>query len=99
MEGMMVGRPPEYLGKPIDPPVMKLIGLYALLGPATILLLTALAAVTAWGLAGLTLNRGPHGLSEIVYAYASSMANNARISRASMPIRPSIISPLLARCW
>jgi K+-transporting ATPase ATPase A chain len=78
MEGMMVGRPPEYLGRPIDPPVMKLISLYALLGPATILLLTALAAVTAWGLAGLTLNSGPHGLSEIVYAYASSMANNGQ---------------------
>jgi len=54
--GMMVGRPPEYLGKPIGPPEMKLISLYALLGPATILLLTALAAVTAWGLAGLTTN-------------------------------------------
>jgi potassium-transporting ATPase potassium-binding subunit len=66
--GMMVGRPPE----------MKLISLYALLGPATILLLTALAAVTAWGLAGLTINSGPHGLSEIVYAYASSLANNGQ---------------------
>src|SRR5215475_5803754 len=76
--GMMVGRPPEYLGKPIGPPEMKLISLYALLGPATILLLTALAAVTAWGRAGLTINSGPHGLSEIVYAYASSMANNGQ---------------------
>ena len=76
--GMMVGRPPEYLGKPIGPPEMKLISLYALLGPATILLLTALAAVTAWGLAGLTTNSGPHGLSEIVYAYASSLANNGQ---------------------
>ena len=76
--GMMVGRPPEYLGKPLGPPEMKLISLYALLGPATILLLTALAAVTAWGLAGLTINSGPHGLSEIVYAYASSMANNGQ---------------------
>jgi K+-transporting ATPase ATPase A chain len=76
--GMMVGRPPEYLGKPIGPSEMKLISLYALLGPATILLLTALAAVTAWGLAGLTINSGPHGLSEIVYAYASSMANNGQ---------------------
>jgi K+-transporting ATPase ATPase A chain len=76
--GMMVGRPPEYLGKPIGPPEMKLISLYALLGPVTILLLTALAAVTAPGLAGLTINSGPHGLSEIVYAYASSMANNGQ---------------------
>jgi K+-transporting ATPase ATPase A chain len=66
--GMMVGRPPE----------MKLISLYALLGPATILLLTALAAVTDWGLAGLTTNSGPHGLSEMVFAYASSLANNGQ---------------------
>jgi len=76
--GMMVGRPPEYLGKPIGPPEMKLISLYALLGPATILLLTALAAVTDWGLAGLTTNSGPHGLSEMVFAYASSLANNGQ---------------------
>jgi potassium-transporting ATPase potassium-binding subunit len=57
---------------------MKLISLYALLGPVTILLLTALAAVTDWGLAGLTTNRGPHGLSEMVCAYASSLANNGQ---------------------
>ena len=57
---------------------MKLISLYALLGPATVLLLASLAVATAWGLAGLTINSGPHGLSEIVYAYASSMANNGQ---------------------
>jgi len=72
----MVGRTPEYLGKQVGPTAMKLISLYALIGPATILLLTALAVTTDWGTAGLTTNGGPHGLSEIVFAYTSSMANN-----------------------
>src|SRR5262249_10476867 len=76
--GLMVGRTPEYLGKPIGPTEMKLISLYALLGPAVILLLTALAVVTDWGKAGLTTNGGPHGLSEIVFAYTSSFANNGQ---------------------
>src|SRR5215471_802937 len=62
--GLMVGRTPEYLGKPI--------------GPTAILLLTALAVVTEWGTAGLTTNGGPHGLSEIVFAYTSSFANNGQ---------------------
>ena len=57
---------------------MKLISLYTLLGPATILLLTALAVVTDWGTAGLITNSGPHGLSEIVFAYTSSLANNGQ---------------------
>src|SRR5215831_1462591 len=76
--GLMVGRTPEYLGKLIGPTEMKLISLYALLGPAAILLLTALAVVTEWGTAGLTTNSGPHGLSEIVFAYTSSFANNGQ---------------------
>ena len=76
--GLMVGRTPEYLGKQIGPTEMKLISLYTLLGPATILLLTALAVVTDWGTAGLTTNSGPHGLSEIVFAYTSSLANNGQ---------------------
>src|SRR5262249_60605547 len=76
--GLMVGRTPEYLGKSIGPTEMKLISLYALLGPATVLLLTALAMVTEWGTAGLTTNSGPHGLSEIVFAYTSSFANNGQ---------------------
>src|SRR5215468_1796864 len=76
--GLMVGRTPEYLGKPIGPTEMKLISLSAFLGPATVLLLTALAVVTEWGTAGLTTNSGPHGLSEIVFAYTSSFANNGQ---------------------
>ena len=76
--GLMVGRTPEYLGKQIGPAEMKLVSLYTLLGPATILILTALAVVTDWGKAGLTTNGGPHGLSEVVFAYTSSLANNGQ---------------------
>jgi potassium-transporting ATPase potassium-binding subunit len=57
---------------------MKLVALYAVIAPLTILPLAALALVTDAGLAGLTTNRGPHGLSEILVAYTTSMANNGQ---------------------
>lgn len=78
LTGLMIGRTPEYLGKKIDPSEMKLLGLYTIIGPIGILLLTALAVGTASGLAGLTTNTGPHGLTEILFAYASSFANNGQ---------------------
>jgi K+-transporting ATPase ATPase A chain len=74
--GLMVGRTPEYLGKQITVPEMKFIGLYTVLGPLAILSLTAAAVISGAGKAGLTTNTGAHGLSEIIVAYASSMANN-----------------------
>jgi K+-transporting ATPase ATPase A chain len=76
--GLMIGRTPEYLGKQLTVAEMKLIGLYAVIAPLVVLTLTALAAVTDAGLAGLTTNRGPHGLSEILVAYATSLANNGQ---------------------
>ena len=76
--GLMVGRTPEYLGKPLRHREVRLIVLYALIAPASILLLAALAVLAPAGLAGLTTNSGPHGLTEIVYAYASSFANNGQ---------------------
>jgi K+-transporting ATPase ATPase A chain len=76
--GLMIGRTPEYLGKQITVPEMKLIALYAVVAPLTILPLTALAVVTDAGLAGLATNRGSHGLSEILVAYTTSMANNGQ---------------------
>jgi K+-transporting ATPase ATPase A chain len=76
--GLMIGRTPEYLGKQLGAAEMKLIGLYAVIAPLVILPLTALAVVTDSGLAGLTTNKGPHGLSEILVAYTSSMANNGQ---------------------
>ncbi len=78
LTGLMVGRTPEYLGKRIDPSEMKLIVVYTLMGPIAILLLTALAIATPAGQAGLTTNGGPHGLTEIIYAYSSSFANNGQ---------------------
>jgi K+-transporting ATPase ATPase A chain len=76
--GLMIGRTPEYLGKQVSVPEMKLIALYAILAPLTILPLAALALVTDAGLAGLTTNTGAHGLSEILVAYTTSMANNGQ---------------------
>ncbi len=76
--GLMVGRTPEYLGKKLDPSEIKLVALYTLIGPAGVLLLTAIAIVTGPGLAALTTNGGSHGLTEIFYAYTSSFANNGQ---------------------
>ena len=78
LAGLMIGRTPEYLGKRIGPSENKMIVLYALTGPATILVLTAVAMVTRAGLAGLTTNGGPHGLTEVVFAFASSFGNNGQ---------------------
>ncbi len=75
---LMVGRSPEHLGRRIGPPEMKLIAIYTLLGPATVLVLTALAVLTQAGRDGLTTNTGPHGFTEIFYAYASALANNGQ---------------------
>jgi potassium-transporting ATPase potassium-binding subunit len=73
--GLMVGRTPEYLGKKIQSREMKLAMLYILIFPAVILLPTAVAATSKLGLAGIA-NPGPHGFSEILYAYSSCAANN-----------------------
>lgn len=78
LAGLMIGRKPEYLGKEIGIPEMKLIMLYTLAAPFAVLILTALAVVTGWGLAGLTTNEGPHGFTEILYAYTSAFANNGQ---------------------
>jgi K+-transporting ATPase ATPase A chain len=76
--GLMVGRTPDHLGKQIGPPEMKIIAIYTLIGPVTTLALTALAVVTKPGLAGLTINTGPHGFTAILFAYASCFANNGQ---------------------
>ncbi len=72
--GLMVGRTPEYIGKKIRPREMKYAALYFLTLPVIILTFTAIAIGTKWGQSEI-FNPGPHGLTEIVYAYAS-MANN-----------------------
>jgi potassium-transporting ATPase potassium-binding subunit len=73
--GLMVGRTPEYLGKKIQAREVQMAMLYVLVFAGAVLTLSALAAVTPAGLAGLN-NAGPHGLSEIVYAFSSTAANN-----------------------
>jgi K+-transporting ATPase ATPase A chain len=78
MAGLMVGRTPEYLGKRIGPDETKLVVLYILVAPFGILALTAIAVASEAGLAGLTTNDGPHGFSEILFAFTSSMANNGQ---------------------
>ncbi|MGB5076290.1 MAG: potassium-transporting ATPase subunit KdpA [Sphingorhabdus sp.] len=73
--GLMVGRTPEYVGKKIEAREMKLAVIAIAILPLAILGLTALAAVSAPGLAG-PLAKGPHGFSEILYAFSSAVANN-----------------------
>ena len=73
--GLMVGRTPEYAGKKIEAYDVKLVMLVLMVRAATILGFTAWACVTDWGQAGLN-NAGPHGFSEILYAYSSAVGNN-----------------------
>ena len=74
--GLMVGRTPEYLGKKIESYDVKMAMLYVLIFPLSILGLTAVSLMTpSLGLAGIT-NPGPHGLSQILYAYTSATGNN-----------------------
>ncbi|MGC8461848.1 MAG: potassium-transporting ATPase subunit KdpA, partial [Candidatus Dormibacteria bacterium] len=73
--GLMVGRTPEYLGKKIESREMKLAALAILVLPLSILGFTAISVLTKGGLAGPT-NPGPHGFSEILYAFSSATGNN-----------------------
>ncbi|TKK79023.1 potassium-transporting ATPase subunit KdpA [Herbidospora galbida] len=73
--GLMVGRTPEYLGKKIAAREIKLASLYFLVTPVLVLTGTALALANRAGLAGM-LNTGPHGLSEVLYAFTSAAGNN-----------------------
>jgi K+-transporting ATPase ATPase A chain len=73
--GLMVGRTPEYLGKKIEAKEVKMAMLAILILPLSILGFTAIATVVPDGLAG-PANQGPHGFSEILYAYTSGTGNN-----------------------
>jgi K+-transporting ATPase ATPase A chain len=73
--GLMVGRTPEYLGKRIEPREMKLVTLYILVVPAVVLILAALALAIP-SARGAILNPGPHGLTEVLYAFTSQANNN-----------------------
>ncbi|HLJ28413.1 MAG TPA: potassium-transporting ATPase subunit KdpA [Candidatus Angelobacter sp.] len=73
--GLMVGRTPEYLGKKIESYDVKMAMLYVLIFPLVILVLAGASSLLPAGLATLT-NTGPHGLSEILYAFTSGAGNN-----------------------
>ncbi len=74
--GLMVGRTPEYLGKKIESYDVKMAMLYVLIFPLSILVFTAIASLSpTYGLSSLN-NAGPHGLTEMLYAYTSGTGNN-----------------------
>jgi K+-transporting ATPase ATPase A chain len=73
--GLMVGRTPEYLGKKIEAYDVKMAMLTSLVFPLIILTLTGISVVKGFGTAGIS-NPGPHGLSQILYAFTSSAGNN-----------------------
>ena len=75
LAGLMVGRTPEYLGKKIEAYDVKVSVMALLVLCFSILGFAAWAAIRPWGIAGLN-NTGPHGLSEILYAYSSAVGNN-----------------------
>jgi len=75
LAGLMVGRTPEYLGKKIEAYDVKMAMLSILIFPIAVLCFTAIATVSSVGVAGIT-NPGPHGLTQILYAYTSAAGNN-----------------------
>jgi potassium-transporting ATPase potassium-binding subunit len=73
--GLMVGRTPEYLGKKIEAYDVKMAMLFVLIFPLVILTLTAISVVRPFGTADIS-NPGPHGFSQILYAFVSGAGNN-----------------------
>ena len=103
LAGLMVGRTPEYLGKKIEAFDMKMVSIAILVPPACVLLGTAVAVVTPMGLSGL-LNRGPHGFSEILYAFTSMGNNNGSAFGGYGANNPLVniaggLAMLFARYW
>lgn len=101
--GLMVGRTPEYLGTRIEAFEMKMASIAILVPPMCVLAGTAIAVLTPMGLAGLQ-DRGPHGFSEILYAF-SSMGNNNGSAFAGYGANNPLVNftggfaMLLARFW
>lgn len=75
LAGLMVGRTPEYLGKKIGPYEMKMVAFAILIGPVLVLAGTAIAVNVPMAV-NAVLNPGPHGLTEILYAFSSAANNN-----------------------
>ena len=85
--GLMVGRTPEYLGKKIEAFDVKMAMLFVLVGAFTILAFSAIASVEKFGTSSIT-NPGPHGLSQLLYTYASSTGNNGSAFAGLNPNTP-----------
>ncbi|MFZ1397173.1 MAG: potassium-transporting ATPase subunit KdpA, partial [Candidatus Promineifilaceae bacterium] len=101
--GLMVGRTPEYLGKKIEVYEMKMATLIILIPPLVVLLGTAVAVSTGAGQSGAT-NPGPHGFSQILYAFSSQGNNNGSAFaglNGSHPFYPlsGALAMLIARYW
>ncbi|MDX2181171.1 MAG: potassium-transporting ATPase subunit KdpA [Bryobacteraceae bacterium] len=101
--GLMVGRTPEYLGKKIEAFEMKMASIAILVPPLCVLLGTAIAVAAPMGLRGLQ-DRGPHGFSEILYAFSSMGNNNGSAFAGYGANNPLVnftggIAMLLARYW
>ncbi len=93
LAGLMVGRTPEYLGKKIEAYDIKVSVLAVLVLSLSILAFAAWAAVRPWGIVALN-NRGPHGLSEILYAYSSATGNNGSAFAGFSGNTPWLTTPL-----
>ncbi|NJD57446.1 MAG: potassium-transporting ATPase subunit KdpA [Nitrospirae bacterium] len=103
ISGLMVGRTPEYLGKKIEAFEMKMVALVILIPAVCVLLGTAVASVTASGVAGVS-NPGPHGFSQMLYAFSSAGNNNGSafggLSTNTPFYNTSLgIAMLFGRCW
>lgn len=85
--GLMVGRSPEYLGKAIEPREMKLVSIAVLAPVAATLIGTAIGCLPPWGSESLA-NVGPHGFSEVLYAYSSAANNNGSAFGGFAAARP-----------
>ena len=92
--GLMIGRTPEYVGKKIESYEMKMVSIAILLTPLLVLVGTAIAVLSPLGTAGIS-NPGPHGFSEVLYAY-SSAANNNGSAFAGLSVNTPFYNVLLA---
>ena len=95
--GLMIGRTPEFLGKKIQAKEVKLAGLGALVMPIIVLVLTAIAVSIHAGRAG-PLNSGPHGFTEILYAFTSQANNNGSAMAGLAATPPSTTSSGPSTC-
>lgn len=102
--GLMVGRTPEYLGKKIEAFEMKMAALVILIPPMVVLVGAAVAVATDWGREGILNKGGPHGFSEVLYAFSSAGNNNGSAFAGLNANTPFYnislaIAMLIARYW